>query len=114
MNKKLLKVCEKLGWNIYEEEEDIYISQFSPLGEDFGFTVSKKNFVKDVKGYYLDFDSEEHADEWIRVKHETRLNVPQSSKALIEDAEDIEKMLEELSSALEEKQEKLKGGKGYD
>lgn len=44
MNKKLKRICENLDWTVREYEEDIELAKYSPAGEDFFFTVSKKNF----------------------------------------------------------------------
>lgn len=94
----LMEVCENLGWwlNIYDT--DIEIGQSSPLGEDFFFTVSKDNFANDIITYAEDFDPDEHAEMWI--ENRGKRGVPSSIRDLIDDAEDIKKMLTELSEQI--------------
>ena len=36
MTDKQRKICEDLGWEVYETEDDIELRQYSSLGEDFG------------------------------------------------------------------------------
>ena len=99
MTKKQKALCEDLGWwlNIYDN--DIEIGQSSPLGEDFFFTVSKDNFVKDITDYAEDFDPDEHATIWVENMHTVK-GVPKSIRALITDADDIKQMLTELSEQI--------------
>lgn len=33
------KICEDLGWEVYETEDDIELRKCSSLGEDFGFSL---------------------------------------------------------------------------
>lgn len=101
MNKtKLFKTIEKQGWIIREGGEDIDICQYSPLGEDFFFTVSKNNIANDIISYAEDFDADEHAKMWIEVMGKG--GVPNSPRALIKDADDIKQMLVDLSNAVKE------------
>lgn len=99
MNKKLKRICENLDWTIREYEEDIELAKYSPAGEDFFFTVSKKNFLEDVIIYAESFDSDEHAEMWI-INMNTVSGVPQSIRTLIDDADVIKDMLLELAKNL--------------
>ena len=102
LSRKQRKISEDLGWNIEIEEyydgKCYYISQYSPLGEDFGFGVSYDDPINDIIRYYNNYDAEEHAEMFIEFRGKN--GVPNSIKALLEDAEDIAKMLEELVKAL--------------
>lgn len=96
---KMLDVCEKKGWGVFEYGDYIELRQYSPAGEDFGFTVDRNNFLKEVIGYAEDFDADEHAEMWVENMHNVA-GVPQSIRTLIQDADDIQDMLLELAEAL--------------
>lgn len=103
LSRKQRKIIEDLGWDIEIEEyhngEKRYlISQYSPLGEDFSFSVSYDDPVNDIIIYYNDYDAEEHAEMFIEFRG--RNGVPSSIRALLKDADDIEEMLEKLAEAL--------------
>lgn len=104
MTNKQRKICEDLGWEVYETEDDIELSKFSPLGEDFGFSVKADKFLEDLRDYYEDFDPEEHAAMWYNAKNNVR-GVPQSLRALLDDAIKIDGMLEDLCIALSRPEE---------
>lgn len=99
MNKRIKRICENLDWTLREYEEDIELAKYSPAGEDFFFTVSKKNFLDDVIDYAESFDADEHAEMWVENIH-TVSGVPQSIRTLIEDADAIKEMLLELANKL--------------
>ena len=107
---KFLEKTEELGWNynLYKEDNERTYAEMeksSPLGEDFIMIIDfdEKNpidtFLDNLKEYYFDFDSEEHAEMWI----ENRGNngVPSSILDLLSDARDIEEMIGELIQYLE-------------
>lgn len=106
MNKKLKRICENLDWTLREYEEDIELAKYSPAGEDFFFTVSKKNFLDDVIEYAESFDADEHAEMWVENMH-TVSGVPQSIRTLIDDADAIKEMLLELAKNLSIRSKKL-------
>lgn len=107
MNKRYIKICEKLGWKVTEyknrsDETDITVElqKYSPAGEDFIFTVNKKDFVENVKEYAAHFDVDEHIEMWAEAKiHNTTSGIP-SIRRLAVDAEEIDEMLQELAVAL--------------
>lgn len=98
MTKKLKTKIENLGWDVYECDKTSYeLSQYSPAGEDFGFSINGKNdveLVREIKEYYNSFDPEEHALMMINAK-----GAP-SIRCLLIDADEIEKMLKELAENL--------------
>lgn len=100
LSKKQRKIIEDLGWNIEIEKRVEYcLSQHSPLGEDFSFSVSYDDPVNDIIRYYNDFNPEEHAEMWI--ENRGKNGVPSSIKLLLKDADDIEEMLHQLVEKLE-------------
>lgn len=99
MTDKQREICEDLGWEVCEDEGIVELRQYSPLGEDFGFSVSADSFITDLIDYYNDFDPEEHAVMWFNARHNVR-DVPQSIRVLLRDADKIDEMIEDLCSAL--------------
>lgn len=100
---KLKEIIEKLGWKIYEEnyaggENGWDIRQYSPAGEDFGFTICHNNdiatAIKEIQEYAEWFDEEEH------VMMNLGWTDRPSIRELVNDAEEIKRMLEELSNYL--------------
>lgn len=102
MNKKLKKFCEKQDWNVYEYDDCIELSKYSPAGEDFNFAVNKDNFTQNIVEYAENFDADEHAEMWVNNMHNVN-GVPQSIRTLINDADDIKQMLLDLASALQQR-----------
>lgn len=99
---RLKKVCEELGWSVYEEDDGYYLSKYSQAGEDFGFSISKDNPYKEVQEYSDNFDPDEHCIMWIKEMN-TAYGIPQSVRELIRDAEAIAGMLNELATYLNNK-----------
>ena len=101
MNEKYREVCENLDWTVHEcKDGSVELEKYSPAGEDFVFGVSSDRFVEEVKEYAAYFDVDEHVELWVdgRGKH----GVPFRVRELVEDAEAIDKMLQELAAALAE------------
>lgn len=112
-NKELenfLAKAKELGWSyiLYKEYDGrtyAEMEKYSPLGEDFGMIIhfSEENpadtFMNDLKGYYYDFDPEEHAEMWI--ENRGKNGTPDSIRDLLDDAKDIEEMIGELIQYLE-------------
>lgn len=95
------EVCERLDWSVHEYEDgSVELEKYSPAGEDFIFSTSSENFVREVKEYAAGFDVDEHVEMWVNSRG-TR-GVPSSIRTLVEDAEAIDEMLEELADALAE------------
>lgn len=93
----LFAYIETLGWNVYCGDDGyVELYQRSGAGEDFLFTVSANNLIEDVKDYAESFDSEEHAAMWYDAKQRGIRCVP-SLHELVEDADAIQEMLEDLA-----------------
>lgn len=81
------------GWELYK---------YSPAGEDFGFSICHNNdietVIKEISDYADNFDTEEHITMYIEARNidNNRLGVP-SPSVLVEDANAIQEMLNELS-----------------
>ena len=96
----LFAYIETLGWNVYCGDDGyVELYQRSGAGEDFLFTVSANNLIEDVKDYAESFDSEEHAAMWYDAGRRGVRCVP-SLHELVEDADAIHEMLEDLATNL--------------
>lgn len=103
-----LKVqIENLDWSISDcnysnGEVGWEIAQYSPAGEDFIFSICHNNDVEkaisEINDYAFVFDTEEHISMWIEARNvdNNRMGVP-SPRELVEDADAIQKMLDELA-----------------
>ena len=101
MNERKREICEELDWKVTAYEDGtVELEKYSPAGEDFSFVVKADGFVENVKEYAAGFDVDEHIEMWIMAKRSGTQGVP-SARELVHDAEDIDKMLQELAAALE-------------
>ncbi len=98
--------AEELGWRVDIDvngyETELYLSHESPAGEDFGFYATgntSEEIARKIREYYYGFDQDEHIDLWIHAKESGTSGVP-SYRVLVNDAAEIEKMLEALSDAM--------------
>lgn len=101
MNQKYKDVLESLDWSILDFTNDgrVEIQKYSPAGEDFCICVDVENFPEAVAEYAADFNVDEHIEMWVEAKKNGVGGVP-STRELVEDAEAIDKMLQELAAAL--------------
>ena len=111
----LRDLLEAHDWKIYDGGTSWEIEQYSPAGEDFVFCIqhdkSLEKAVEQICEYAMNFDQEEHIAMWLeaRTVDDNRMNVPSPSE-LVEDAKEIQGMLDELdyvldNCTLEKKQE---------
>lgn len=103
IEQRYLDVLEKYDWAVssYTDDGRVELEKYSPAGEDFLMCVEVKNFPEAVAEYAADFDIDEHIEMWIEAKGNGVSGVP-SARELVHDAEDIDKMLQELAAALAE------------
>lgn len=102
LEQKYIDILEENDWSIssYTEDGRVEIGKYSPAGEDFSICVKMENFSESVREYANDFDANEHTAMWIEARGRVA-DVPNSIRELIEDAEAIKEMLNELADALE-------------
>lgn len=97
VGERIKRICEEHDWCVYEEDDNIlYISRYTPAGEDFGFEVDAGDAVNEIKSYADDFDVDEHVKMWIGGP-----GAPSSIRCLLKDAEWIDEKLQELVRAFE-------------
>lgn len=107
----LKNAIENYGWNVNECDFNCgtgwELYQHSPAGEDFGFAIEHNNNVEkaieEIKQYANDFDIDEHIEMWVEARQidNNRLKVP-PIRILVEDAENIQEMLDNLSELCNE------------
>ena len=95
----LVSKAEELGWKVNIDENCWEFQKYSPAGEDFWLSISGEDVVDELLEYYEEFDTEDHVMGLMEAKKNGFRGVP-SLKELVEDADAIEKMIEELYDAL--------------
>lgn len=103
LKKKYLDVLEKHDWAVssYTDDGGVELEKHSPAGEDFIMCLEVENFPEAVAEYAAGFDIDEHIEMWIEAKKNGTRGVP-SARELVHDAEEIDKMLQELAVTLQE------------
>ena len=105
--KKVMDVLEACGWklNSIEKQNGEYyaeIENWSPAGEDLAETIwyngTGKGFVEAVQEWASDYDADEHAEMWVESRG--KRGVPNSIRALVNDADAIGEMFDDLAEAL--------------
>lgn len=105
--KKVMDVLEACGWklNSIEKQNGEYcaeIENWSPAGEDLPETIwyngTGKGFVEAVQEWASDYDADEHAEMWVESRG--KRGVPNSIRALVNDADAIGDMFDDLAEAL--------------
>ena len=103
---KQREICENRDWTVRTcEDGEIEIESWSPAGENILFYVYEDDgtFVDGVKRIAAEFDPEDHAELYIRIRGTN--GVPNSIRELLDDADAIDKMLQDLAAALAETEE---------
>ena len=109
LSKKIIAVLEARDWNVcsVDKQGKEYVAELettSPAGEDFAPTIrydgTSADFARAFDRYALDFDPDEHAEDLARYRGTN--GVPNSIRTLINDADEIKKLLEDTADALRE------------
>lgn len=111
--KLILQKAEELDWTstvwIESSQNDrtyAELGKHSPAGEDFSMVIDfdkedqADTFISDLREYWDNFDVDEHVEMWLPSRGKG--GCPSSVRELVEDAEAIEKMIEELLDVLDE------------
>ena len=102
LDQRYIDVLKRLEWRICGYDDgSVEIENFSPAGEDLIISAGVKNFAKEIKERYENFDPDEHIEMWIEARRAGRSGIP-PARELARDADKIDKMLEELANALAE------------
>ena len=97
---KVMDAANDEGWGAKIVDDELYLSNHSPAGEDITFSVSLDTPGGDIYREYEEFDIDEHVEMWLP-KRGTDW-VPWSIVELVEDAKAIEEMLYDLCDAVGE------------
>lgn len=111
LEQRYIDALEDQGWSVesYTDDGRVEIGKCSPAGEDFNICVDVDGIADAVAEYAADFDTEEHIRMWIEANASGVGGVP-SIKALVEDADAIREMLDELADALKKADERAETG----
>ena len=97
--KKYLPVFKRCGWNVNVSDNEIEIENWSPAGENIVEYLDKNiDIPSQMQSIADNFDADEHAEIWI--EHRGKNGVPGSIRTLINDADAIQEMYNELAHAL--------------
>ena len=108
LNEKTVSILEENDITVserYEQDEEYYreIEFYSPEGEDVCETIwydgTDDGFIEAFRQLADNFDSDEHAEMWINSRDVS--GVPDSVRALIDDAENIKDTLLDVAEKLE-------------
>ena len=101
LRKRVENVAEELCWNIEDEGDgSLRFSQESPAGEDFSFSVSSDDLIRQVQEYADNFDISEHVAMWLEARG--RVSGVPDAVTLVDDAKEIQAMLNALAEKLSE------------
>lgn len=107
-NDMICEIANAHGWitkcnDDGEGHVEFSFEQHSPLGEDVIVELdpcTPDQVAAKVREYADDFDTDDHARMWVENSHVR--GVPQTVRALLNDAEEIKRMLDALAHALED------------
>ena len=114
LNEKTITILEENNMSVsdrYEMDGEYYreIEFYSPEGEDVCETIwydgTDDGFIKAFRQLADNFDADEHAGMWINTRNVK--GVPDSVRALIDDAENIKDTLIEVAEKLEGTEKEL-------
>ena len=92
---EFIERINNLGWGFKESEDCCNISNYSQAGEELNIEAEDfESLVYAIKEEYYNYDVDEHFDMWYRANR----GEPSSVRALLEDCEYIDQMLEEISN----------------
>ncbi|MBQ3543495.1 MAG: hypothetical protein IJA34_00660 [Lachnospiraceae bacterium] len=83
---------------IFYREIEFYSSEGEDVIETVWYDGTEENFVNGFKKLADDFDADDHAEMWINNRNNS--GVPQSIRALIDDAEEIKNTLVSVANQL--------------
>ena len=101
LEQKYLDVLEECGWSVscYTHDGKVGLETWSPAGENITICVNVKDFPRSVMEYAYDFDADRHVEELMEAKRNGLAGVP-SISTLVRDADEIQKLLDELAGKL--------------
>lgn len=99
MTEAQIKAAENLGWTVWEYDDEWLIQNYSPAGEELPLEIEKdEDIIEWLKWNAETFDPDENVELWIDYRGKN--GVPQTARELIDDADAIKKMYENLAEAV--------------
>ena len=109
----IVACAEANGWKvnagiIYKEQKSEFeFQKYSPAGRDFSFSAEMKcakinSLIENIEDYYDSFDVDSETYIWLDQFGHGRNGAPYRMRAVLEDMETTEKMIEELLDAIKE------------
>ena len=104
---ELTNIIESNDWSIdYEDDGTIYLSKYSPAGQDFGFYVEKvesiEEFADKIYDQYNEYDVSEAAYLWLDSDGHGKNGAPYEMKDVYEDMEACEQNILDLYNLIQE------------
>jgi len=102
---KIVKIAEKLDWNVNIDNNDLEFTKYSPAGQEFNFRVDGEDLeevTQNINERCENFDCSEEAYLWLDDSGHGTNGAPYDMKDLYEDMEECLTMMEELRDELEE------------
>lgn len=104
---ELTNIIEDHEWSIdYEDDGTIYLSKYSPAGQDFGFYIEKVESIEDfadkIYDQYNEYDVSEAAYIWLGSDGHGKDGAPYDMKDVYEDMEACEQNILELYELIKE------------
>lgn len=123
LSEKQRQIIEDHDWNIIDVSEQdgtpyLEIESWSPAGEDLCETIwirDGQTLAEAAREWADSFDKDDHVELWVEFRG--KRGVPRTARELVEDADAIQDMFNNLADALENEDEEteetkiLKGGK---
>lgn len=111
------EILEDQGWRLLEVGEQdgcpyVEIENWSPAGEDLPETIwieEGDTFASAARKWADSFDKDDHVELWVESRGER--GVPSSIRELVDDADEIQQMFNELADALEGIEDEAEDGK---
>lgn len=95
------------GINYKKQTTEFEFGKYSPAGQDFSFSVEMRcaninSLIKEIEDYYEGFDVDSETYLWLDNDGHGKRGAPYRMRAVLEDMEATEKMIEELLDAIKE------------
>lgn len=107
---QITAIAEQLGWQVKTDTAKPNLTvfdflQYTPYGQDFGFSVEMKgndtdSLIDRIEEYYEGFDPDYEAYLWIGNDGHGKNGAPYHIKDIVTDMEEAEKMIETLYETL--------------
>lgn len=100
---KQIEICERLDWIVHIGSDYVELESWSPAGENLVFCLDNdEDFVEEIKCLAAEFNTDKHVEMFVGGRGKN--GVPETIRELLEDADAIDQMLQNLASALDKEE----------